>query len=176
MADTLSPWAQYLLQAQPLYAIIDGARNSQLPYKIATSGCVHRSLYEGESERDLAGVAPYLVRLSEPGELLQYLTGRGWGQSLGVFLRSGYAFQDLRQHLRRYLMVRTPSREVVYFRFYDPRVLRTFIPSCRQPEAVEFFGPIQTYWVEGARPQTLIDFTSNGCEVTSQEYMLRDGG
>ena len=34
------------------------------------------------------------------------------------------------------------------FRFYDPRVMRIFIPTCDAEQRTEFFGNIQHFFVE----------------------------
>src|SRR5262249_7471285 len=36
----------------------------------------------------------------------------------------------------------------LYFRFYDPRVLRTFLPACTGAETKRFFGPVGIYLME----------------------------
>ena len=53
----------------------------------------------------------------------------------------------------------------VYFRFYDPRVLRTFLPTCTPEETTEFFGPVRSYLVEAEEPETLLIFTDSQTET-----------
>jgi hypothetical protein len=48
---------------------------------------------------------------------------------------------------------RRPQR--VYFRFYDPRVLRDFLPTCNMRQAPEMFGGIGSFWLEGERGEVL---------------------
>jgi hypothetical protein len=36
----------------------------------------------------------------------------------------------------------------MYFRFYDPRVLRIFLPTCDQDQLLTFFGRIRSFWTE----------------------------
>jgi hypothetical protein len=43
------------------------------------------------------------------------------------------------------------SGERVYFRYYDPRVLRRFLPTCSPRQEEEIFGDIGTFLVEGER-------------------------
>jgi hypothetical protein len=47
----------------------------------------------------------------------------------------------------------------MYFRFYDPRVLRSFLPTCTEPECAEFFGPIGRFVMEAEQPGALWSFT-----------------
>ena len=39
-------------------------------------------------------------------------------------------------------MVMGPDGKELYFRFYDPRIIRTFLESSTESEVAEFFGPI----------------------------------
>lgn len=50
-------------------------------------------------------------------------------------------------------MVYMPSGEPMYFRFYDPRVLRAFLPACGGAELSELFGPARMLLAEQAEPQ-----------------------
>jgi hypothetical protein len=40
------------------------------------------------------------------------------------------------------------SRKSVYFRYYDPRILHAFLPTCAPPQVRDFFGPIKAFIVE----------------------------
>lgn len=44
------------------------------------------------------------------------------------------------------------------FRYYDPRVLRVFLPTCNKEELTNFFGPIQAFVLEDTEEDTLIRF------------------
>lgn len=50
----------------------------------------------------------------------------------------------------------TPS----YFRYYDPRVLRVYLPACNESELQTVFGPVEGYYVEGKAENQMIEF---GC-------------
>jgi hypothetical protein len=47
------------------------------------------------------------------------------------------------------LTVKDEDDRLLYFRFYDPRVLRVFIPTCTPEESADLFGPISRFVVEG---------------------------
>jgi hypothetical protein len=55
--------------------------------------------------------------------------------------------------------VKTEDGKELYFRFYDPRVLRVFLPTCSPRETTGFFGPIKSFLLEDDPPQTLLRFT-----------------
>ena len=121
-----------------------------------------QSLYEGAQGAELSHVAPYLVKLSPESTFLEPLVKEGWGKSWGVYLTCASEFHEVRHHLRHFLQVRLPDGEQVYFRYYDPRVLRIYLPTCVGPEADQFFGPIKRYVTEGEDPTELWEFTTLG--------------
>ena len=58
--------------------------------------------------------------------------------------------RDLRSHLRRFLIVLDEDTgKKLYFRFYDPRVLRAFLPTCSKIQVADMFGEIGMFLLEG---------------------------
>jgi len=55
--------------------------------------------------------------------------------------------------------VQTEDGRELYFRFYDPRVLRIFLPTCNAEEAATFFGPVRQFLVEAQDAETLLQFS-----------------
>lgn len=157
---------------QPLYALIDSARDIQILAFLAQAKEEHQSLYEGVQGDKLAHVAPYLVRLPPDSALLDKLVAEGWGNSWGVFLTCDTDFVTLRRHLRHFLEVLLPDGKQVYFRYYDPRVLRVFLPTCNPTETNEFFGPIKYYLAEDDKPETLLRFVNGGAGADSKSVDL----
>jgi len=153
------PLLQFLCeQAAPLYAVLDAARDDRILSFILSSSEQFQSLYEGEEGHELAFVAPYLVRLPPDSLLLEVLLRDGWGESWGVYLTCDEPFLAVRRHLRHFLLVKLDDGREVYFRFYDPRVLRVFLPTCTNGEAAEFFGPLESYLMETEDPEVLVRF------------------
>lgn len=148
--------------AQPLFALLDAARDPRVLELLRASKEEYQSLYEGEKGDELAEFAPYLVKLPPQSPLLEALVEEGWGDSWGVFLTCAKPFDEVRKHFRHFLMVKLESGEEVYFRFYDPRVLRVFLPTCTREEIKEFFGPIGTFLLEDETLAGLIRFTPGG--------------
>ncbi len=147
---------------QPLYAILDAARDIRILALLVHHKAECQSLYEGEEGAKLSHVAPYLVKLPPDSPFIEPLVKEGWGKSWGVYLTCASDLPDVRRHLRHFLQVRLPDGEQVYFRFYDPRVMRIYLPTCVAPEADQFFGPIKRYLMEGETPEELWEFTTLG--------------
>jgi pSer/pThr/pTyr-binding forkhead associated (FHA) protein len=147
---------------QPLYAVLDTARDIKILALLTQSKEKHQSLYEGVQGAKLSQVAPYLVRLDKDSLLLGSLLLEGWGNNWGVYLTCTSDFPEVRRHLRHFLEVQLPDGKQVYFRFYDPRVLRVFLPTCTADEVNQFFGPIKQYLMEDEKPDKLLQFSNTG--------------
>jgi hypothetical protein len=143
---------------------------------ILEGGAQYESLYEGWSKAQLALFAPYLVSLPPQSKVLEKLVAGGWGKSWGVFLTCNWGFADLRHHLRHFLMVKLPDEKQVYFRFYDPRVLRVYLPTCTPEELYQFFGPIWRFAAEAEKPQDLLEFVRQGAGIRSNIWHLAAKG
>lgn len=146
----------------PLHAILDMARDKRILTLCRESVEEHVSLYDGIQGENLASVAPHMVRLSPGSRLLAALVREGWERRWGIWLVSRQAPRELRRHLRRFLMVELevedkPKR--VYFRFYDPRTIATFLPTCTPRQAQDFFGDAIAIYAE-ARGGELRRYTS----------------
>lgn len=154
------------------WAVLDAARDARvlpaLRRTVGTSGC----LYAGKLAPEVEDVAPYLVPLRRDDALAAFLIDAGWGESWGVFFRSGAAFEPLRRHLRRFLKVRTWDGRGLLFRFYDPRVLRTYLPTCTADEAATFFGPIDDFALEAADASAVLEFSRAQHGVVRRELAV----
>jgi hypothetical protein len=135
---------------QRVFAVLDAAREDRLPAFLQAYGVEHFSLYEGESGNQLKDVAPYLALLPKTSQLVPLLVKEGWGKSWGIYFNSDAELPKVRDHLRRLLTVKDEDGRLLYFRFYDPRVLRVFIPTCTPEESIDLFGPISRFVMEGA--------------------------
>ena len=148
------------------YAVLDGANVPDLLDHLVSDTPPNVCLYRGELEPDMAEVAPYLVQLSPDSPFAEWLLREGWGKSWGIFVRAGIELEDLRRHFRRFLIVHDPEGEPMYFRYYDPRVLRVFLPTCNSEELTTMFGPVSRYLTEGEDPARCLEFSLKEGELT----------
>ena len=139
---------------------------------ILEGGAQYESLYEGWSKAELTLFAPYLVSLPPQSKLLEKLVSNGWGKSWGVYLTCNLGFSELRHHLRHFLMVNMPDGKQVYFRFYDPRVLRVYLPTCTREEIYQFFGPVWRFATEDEKPGDLLEFVRQGAGMKANIWHL----
>ena len=143
-----------------LYAVLDAARDERIFPGLRRLAAATQviSLYQGKSERELAAVAPYLVCLGTDDVVFDWIWRDGWGADWGIFLWSIVTLETLRAHLRRLTMVRTQEGQRLLFRFYDPRVLRQFAPSCDAAQARELFGPVTRFMIEDPTGEAILSF------------------
>jgi len=135
-------------------------------------GARYESLYEGKPKAELVMFAPYLVRLLPESKLLEKLVNKGWGKSWGVYVTCDLEFSELRRHFRHFLMVKMPDGYQVYFRFYDPRVLKTYLPTLQPEEMNQFFGSAKYYLAEDEKPDTLLRFSNAARGVGLRKFLL----
>lgn len=137
------------------YAIFDGARDETIYRAVYDSKLEYECLFAGELSYELALAAPYLVKLHEAAPLARWLLEDGWENSVGIVAWSLDDLEGLRRHFRRLLRVKDHAGKKLYFRFYDPRVLRVFLPTCRAPELTEVFGPVGRFVVAGSKGEVV---------------------
>lgn len=155
-------------QAPEFFVLADAAHGEDAYALIQSCSEEHGSLYEGEKGESLAKVAPYLIHLPPNSAELEKLVRAGWGQGWLTFLSCPRkTFADVRRHFRHFLLAKGPDAEQLYFRFYDPRVLRHFLPACSFREVLEFFGPIQHFLVEGRHGREALTVSPAGKNVRS---------
>ncbi len=129
-----------------LFAIVDATDTPAVPIKVREVGdSAAVSLYKGRAEEGLFAIAPYLFRVDL--EILDWITGDLWAGPWGILVLAEGPLDDLRRHFRRFLVVEAPNGESWYFRFYDPRVLAAYLPTCNDAELAEFFGPVRAFGV-----------------------------
>jgi hypothetical protein len=150
--------AELRSRKEPLYALLDAARDPLVLARLLRCDGMYQSLYDGPQAERLADVAPYLVALTPGTPFLETLVREGWGKSWGVYLACDRPLDAVRKHLRRFLTVETEDGKKLLFRFYDPRVLRVFLPNCTSVEVDEFFGPVAEFLMEGETPGSMSVF------------------
>jgi len=156
------------------FFILDSARLDRNYPELEKYHALAVSLYRGYAQQMLGDVAPYLARCREGSKISSWLYESGWGNSWGIFLQSDSPLQDVRKHFRRFLLVQTEGGEEMYFRFYDPRVLRVFLPTCSREQLSEFFGPIRKYVVEDENPSYALIFSLESGRLRSERINLEE--
>lgn len=129
-----------------LYAILDACDSPDIQENVQGStardfGC----LYRGETDPEILAEAPYLASVDK--NLFTWIVETVWSTPWGIFLLANAEPKVIKKHLRKFLIVRDPEGDLVYFRYYDPRLLPTFLASCSPGELEAFFGPIYAFGI-----------------------------
>jgi RimJ/RimL family protein N-acetyltransferase len=136
--------------ASQIYAILDGARDHSIADMVRLSSLEYACLYAGKLSPALQQAAPYIVHLSPTSALTQALLHQAWGRSWGILVEAAphVSLEQLRRHFRRLQRVSSEDGTLLVFRFYDPRVLRVYLPTCTLSESAQFFGPVTKIIIE----------------------------
>lgn len=138
-----------------LYCILDCAQD-KLIYKMLTLSnvtkyCLYKKQVHFPGERltsELAAVAPYLVECKPDDQFLSNALYHGWGKNWCTFVFSDRTPEIVYEHCSGNLLAITEEGDTVQFRYFDPRILRLYLPSCTSTELKIFFGPVAAYCCE----------------------------
>jgi hypothetical protein len=164
-------WPPGAAPGATVWTILDCARDERIYPALQSSRLEYISLYAGKLPDALKRAAPYLVELAAGYRFSRPLLEMGWGHSWGVFLRIKDP-QNLRHHLRNFLRVQDEAGRRLVFRYYDPRVLRAYLPTCEPAELKTIFGPISSYVTEADHGRSLVEFTFDGRRLTQRRTDL----
>jgi Domain of unknown function (DUF4123) len=145
-----------------LYAMVDAAANqTALDFLYEQDSLSFDCLFAGEVEPDVFEFAPFLVDLDQQPQVLDWLL-EGWGGAWFSFVQSELPLEVLQMHLRQFTEIRMPDSQTVWFRFYDPRVMRTTVPVLTGEQCASFFENVKMFVCEGESPQQLLRLSFDG--------------
>jgi len=143
----------------PLYAVIDTARDRRTFSLLEEADCDYQSVYPPGFSLAMDRRGPYLVSVQPNSSFFKRLIDAGWGNSWGIYLASASDFAAVRRQLRRLISVKLQDGQQALFRFYDPRVLRDFLPNCSGDQLRHFFGPISTMYLESQSGREVVCYS-----------------
>jgi len=144
-----------------VWAVLDCARDERIYPALQASRLEYLSLYAGQLPDALKRAAPHMVELAPGYRFTRPLLEMGWGHSWGIFVRTREP-HNLRHHLRKFLRVQDEDGRRLVFRYYDPRVLRAFLPTCDPAQLQSLFGVVGGYLTEAEHGDALLEFTFDG--------------
>jgi len=162
-------WPQEQRSNMSVWAVLDCAREPAVYRALLDSRLEFRCLFSGRLPLELELVAPQLVEILPGQRLLRRWVEQGWGRSWGVLLRIEDP-ANLRHHLRKFLRVRDEQERPLLFRYYDPRVLGSFLPLADAQQRATLFGPIDSWLVEDGRAG-LIEYRDQGLRGLQQRLL-----
>jgi Domain of unknown function (DUF4123) len=158
-----------------IWMIVDAARDRLIFPMLQEFHLEYYCLYSGTLPTALEAAAPYLLQLDYNDQDMRRFLRNAWGNSWGVFLRCDTHANALRRHLRGFLLVQDSSGNRLVFRYYDPRVLRVYLPTCTQDELRTVFGPIERFWVEDVTPGIIVAYSFDQNRLVEGKLSLDRG-
>lgn len=138
-----------------LYGIVDSARNDEVFRYLVTGDVRYKSLFEDTMDVQSYGVSGFLVECKKESPLFKWMTTEAWGDNCCIFFTSKASFDDLFTHFQKFNRVYIEGDDVVLFRYYDPRVLSLFLPTCNDDQIHSFFGKVNLFFAENEDPTIL---------------------
>jgi hypothetical protein len=155
-----------------LYCILDGAAIPDLPKRLYETRPPKYPLLRGELSPDMVHVVPYLVQLLPFGEFTKWIIDESFGKNWGIFVHCRFSITEMRRHFRALMNVHDETGKPMLFRFYDPRVIRKFLPTCEPDQIETFFGKVETFFVEAENEEKLLSYKFENNELKQGEIDL----
>ena len=152
-----------------VFAILDSAAIPDLRMRLYEMSPPHYCLYRGKLEPDLAEVMPYVVGLLPGSPFAGWLLSESFGKNWGIFAHCRHSIKEMRKHFREIFTVYDEQGNPMIFRFYDPRVLRSFLPTCEGDELKSFFGKVETFYLESEKGQALLSYSFDNGQLKKRE-------
>ena len=162
--------------ARDVWMIVDSAKDRRIFGLLLD--CFYSSLsslFAMPLAPKLESVAPYLVPLDYDDNKTRKFLSSAWGNNWGVFIRCDTSQDRLRRHLRSFVSVRDPRGRRLLFRYYDPRILRTYLPACTSEELKYVFGPIECFMSESELVESMIEYRFERGELLHRTISLKAG-
>jgi hypothetical protein len=161
---------QYLWNDQTkLYCVLDGASVPKLPKKLYDAQAPNYCLFSGDLAPDMQYVAPYVVLMLPGNALTDLIFSEGLGKHWGIFLHCRHSLKEMRRHFRSLVTVYDENANSMNFRFYDPRVITKFLPTCNAEELQTFFGKVDTFFAETEDGEKLVKFQVENDKLKQSE-------
>jgi hypothetical protein len=137
-----------IMAERSVFAIFDLAGQPSVAQKLNSFPANRAlSLLSGTRFDAYTAVSPHIVRMDS--ELAAWIGRDLWKDPWGILIVSEAALEPLFQHFQHFLQVRTADGNPFLFRFFDPRILPTFLASA-DAQTFGFWHQIGAFaWSQG---------------------------
>lgn len=137
-------------RTEALYVLIDLARSPGMYARMnQVARFTSRCLYSGGIAPKVLCTTPHLAPMPKGSGLMDW-----WHEpeqrELLVACRTRVSREALLAHFRTLLLARFPNGKRYLFRFWDPRVLHTYLTQANTYERAAFFGPVESFYFHPA--------------------------
>ena len=156
----------YLLSdSTRLYCILDGASVPDLPMRLYQTDTPHYCLLGGDLKPDVLYTAPFLAALLPGSPFTEQVFKESPGKHWGIFAHCRRSMTEVRRHCRALLNVYDENGQPMLFRYYDPRVIRKFLPTCNAGELKTLFGELEAIFAEANDGKTVTSYRLDSNEL-----------
>lgn len=147
-----------------LYAVVDASRSPMtIPPALQAMTDKVTCLYRGKALEEFGDDTAWVAAIQPDESVLDWLVDNGFGKRWSIFLRSSLQLADIVRHLCKFTVILDDVGTAHFFRFYDPRTLRQYLPVFSTEQRAEFFQGVHAWYCENdVRPNELLKFTKNG--------------
>jgi len=115
-----------LWKGESMFALVDPAAGEAVRRMIGDYPENKFCVVQGWQQEMFAGFSPWLLSLKIERPSFEALIHQSWGKSRAIFLCSSLPPAKLLDHFYQIWLVSSPDGSRQYFRYYDPRVFRSF--------------------------------------------------
>lgn len=133
------------------YLVLDGVALESVILAARRMNPDSHTLYEHLVESEFVELSPHLFTYHSQSRFAQLWLAAGRTHGYGFRVISKASPAQLVAHLQRFLLADITDANgttQLYFRFFDPRVLNTLLPTLHPEQLRDFFGPIDAFVVE----------------------------
>lgn len=156
------------------YLLLDGAQIENLPARLYSldDNPIAEWLYHATSYQAVFDVGPALVVLRTQSALEQAFMDH-WQHDAGLVIESDAPMQLLAEHLRSLIHARVPGDASMLFRYYDPRVMRHWLPALSTAEKDHLMGPVSRVRLPAREGQDEQWIVRDHDQQSAQQYAER---
>jgi hypothetical protein len=153
-----------------MFGVVDMARDKdgRIAGSLHQAGAEPVCLFAGKLSEPVRRRAPFLLPLPPESPFAKVWLEQGWNDAWGILLWSERTLEEVRRHLRQFLRVQLPDGRFALFRFYDPRILPTYLRSCTRDELALWFAAISTFRVKADAARNYVDFSFDGVRLVER--------
>ena len=116
----------------------------------------HRCLFKGTKDETLVDVAPHIFLIDDSGEKLKDEIELSLKEL--VTIESIQDIDTVKDHFKEFIYQDVNRREC-FFRFWDPRVLKKFLPMCTEIQLKMFFRPVTALIMADENDSEVVRYT-----------------
>lgn len=157
-----SLWSPLADGSKPnIFMVLDCARDKRIEPLINNADIEQSCLYAGKLSYALKRAAPHIVKLAPDSSFTTDILTLGWGKSWGMFFITSekVSIASMRNNCRKISKAQAPNGKILVFRYYDPRVLRKFLPVCEIQQLHQIFGSASMIMMENESAEQLIRYS-----------------